>query len=87
MDFNSEYFIPEIENLAFHFPHVYILGKKHCEGKQHDIFVSQHNNFDCKRSRDYAEICQVLSEQVHSQYFYGCKYIYIEGVALGHYEN
>ena len=31
---------------------------------------------------DYADICQVLSEQVHSQYFTGCKYISMEGVAL-----
>ena len=26
-DFHSEYNIPEIENFAFHLPHVYILGK------------------------------------------------------------
>ena len=26
-DFHSEYYIPEIEKLVFHLPHVYIIGK------------------------------------------------------------
>ena len=54
LDFHSEYYIPEIEILVFHYPHVYIFGRNKCEGKQHDIFVSQQNKFDCKCTRDYA---------------------------------
>ena len=46
------------------------------------MFVSRHNNFDWKFTHDYAEIFQVISEQVHSQYFSGCESIYMEGVAL-----
>ena len=30
LDFHSEYYIPEIEKLDFHLPHVYIFGKKYC---------------------------------------------------------
>ena len=39
LDFYSEYYIPEIEKLAFRLPHVYFLGENHCLGKRHDIFV------------------------------------------------
>ena len=46
LDFNSEYYIPEIEKLAFHLTHVYILGKNHCAGKRHEILVIRHNTFD-----------------------------------------
>ena len=38
--------------------------------------------FDCKCTRHYAERCQVLSEQVYSQYFSDCKSISMEGVVL-----
>ena len=46
------------------------------------MLVSWHNKFDCKCTPDYAEICQVLSEKIHSQYFSGCKSIAMQGVAL-----
>ena len=43
LDFHSEYYIPEIKILAFHLPHVYILGVNHCAGKKHAIFASKRN--------------------------------------------
>ena len=46
LDFHSEYYIPEIEKLASHLPHVYILGKDNFADKQNDTFVSQQNKFD-----------------------------------------
>ena len=46
--FYSEYYIPETEKLDFHLPHFYT-GKHYSSGKQHAMFVSQHNNFDLKR--------------------------------------
>ena len=48
------------------------------------MFVIQQNSFDCKLTRDYAERCQVLSEQVHQQYFYVCKSISMEVFVLEH---
>ena len=79
-----------IQNITFHqlkiwifcLPHVYILGRKNCEGKIHYMFVSQNNKFDQKYTRDYAEICQVISKQVNSQYFSGCKSISTEEVSI-----
>ena len=58
--------------------------KNHCAGKQNKMFLILHNKFDCKFTRDYVERWQVLSEQVHSQYLFGCRSIFIGGVALEH---
>ena len=55
--FHSEYYIPANEKLAFNFPHAYILGRNNVLGKQHEMFVSWHNKFDCKCRHDYSEIC------------------------------
>ena len=49
------------------------------------MFVSWHNNYDCKFPCYYAEICHVLSEKIHSQYFSVFKSIYIEGVFIDHF--
>ena len=51
LDFHSEYYIPEIENLTFHLPHVYILGENHCAGKLYGMLFIRHNKFDCKCTR------------------------------------
>ena len=40
LDFHSEYYIPEIKKLYFHFPHVHICGENYCACKRHDMFVS-----------------------------------------------
>ena len=61
--------------------------KNHCSSKWHDMFVSWHNNHDYKCTHDYSEICQVLSEQVHSQYFSGCKSISMERISIDYFKN
>ena len=67
IDFHWDYYIPSIEKLDCHIPHVYIFGKNHCEGKWNDMFLSWHNKYDWKGTCIYPEKCQVLSEQVYSQ--------------------
>ena len=51
------------------------------------MFVSWLNKFDWRSTRDYAEICQVLSEQFHSQYLSGCKSIFVMVVVLEHFKT
>ena len=51
--FYSDYYIPIIETQAFCLPPVYILVKKHCSGKCHDMFVSQKNKYDYKYTNNY----------------------------------
>ena len=51
------------------------------------MFVSQHNNYYCKCTRDFEEIFKILSENIYSQYFSGCKSISIEVFALNHFRK
>ena len=73
--------------MDFYLPHVNIVEKNHCASKLHAKFVSLKNKFDCKCTHDYAEIFQVLSEQFHSKKFFGCKYIFVKGVELEHFNK
>ena len=87
LNFCSEYYISCIEKLDFDFPHIYIFEKNNWAGKLNGMFVLQHNDIGWKCTRDYAEILQVLNEQVHSQYFSSCESISIEVVTLEHSEK
>ena len=58
-------------------------GKNKFSDKLHGMLVSRHNTFDCKCTSDYSEIYNILGEQVHSLYFYGCKAISMEGFSIG----
>ena len=48
-----------IEIWCFNLPYFHILGQNHCEGKRHDMFLSLHNNYNFKFTRDYEERCHV----------------------------
>ena len=87
--FGSSFRILHSINLKLDFclPHVYILGGDNCTGKRHDMFLSRHHKFDWKFIHDYEEICQILNEQFHLQWFSGCKSISGEGFALDHLKN
>ena len=37
-DFHTRFYIPAIQKLAFHLPHVRILGANHCGEMQHTAF-------------------------------------------------
>ena len=54
LDFHLEYYTPAIEILDFHLPHIYVLEKTYCAGKQHAMFVIWYNKFDWKCMYDYA---------------------------------
>ena len=73
--------------MAFHLPLVYILGKNHFAGKLHELFVIPYNKIYCKCTHDYAERYRVISEQVQSQFFSVCKSIFMEVVAIDHFNK
>ena len=37
-DFHTSFYIPAIQKLAFHLPHVHILGGHHCGEMRHTAF-------------------------------------------------
>ena len=54
-NFHTSFYIPAIQNLAFHLPHVRILGTNHCGELRHIAFKGRElfQNVLCRR--DYAE--------------------------------
>ena len=54
-DFHTSFYIPAIQNLAFHLPHVRILGTNHCGAMQCTAFKRRELFQDVLCSSDYAE--------------------------------
>ena len=54
-DFHTSFYIPAIHKLAFHLPHVRILGKNHCGELRRTDFKRRELFQDLLCRRDYAE--------------------------------
>ena len=54
-DFRTSFYIPAIQKLAFHLPHVRILGTNHCGEMRHTDFKRRELFQDILCRRDYAE--------------------------------
>ena len=66
-DFHTSFYIPAIQKLAFHLPHVRILGKNHC-GEMRRAAFKRHELFqDVLCRRDYADrVVASFSNQIQS---------------------
>ena len=53
-DFHTRLYISSIQKLAFHLPHVRILGTNHCGEMQHTAFKRRELFQDVLYHRDYA---------------------------------
>ena len=54
-EFNTSFYIPSIQNTAFHLPHVRILGTNHCGAMQRTSFKRRELFQDFLCRRDYSE--------------------------------
>ena len=64
--FRTSFYIPEIQNLVFHLPHVLILGTNHCGNPRREAFKRRSANQDVLCCRDYAErVVASFSHQIH----------------------
>ena len=54
-DFNTSFYIPDIQKLAFHLPHVRILGTNHCGKMRHTAFKQRALFRDVLCCCDYSE--------------------------------
>ena len=52
--FPEKYYTPETQKLAFHFPHVRILGTHHCGKERHKAFKFWSKEHDILCRSDYA---------------------------------
>ena len=72
--------------LAFHLPHVRILGTNHCGEIRHTAFKRREWFQDVLCRSDYAErVVARFANQIQSEYYGGNGSVYIEGIALGHF--
>ena len=55
-NFHISFYIPEIQKLAFHIPHVQILGTNHCGDSRQNAFKRQESFQDVLCRRDYTEM-------------------------------
>ena len=67
-DFHTSFYIPSIQKLAFHLPHVRILGTNHCGGLRRTAFKRHELFQDVLCRRDYAErVVASFANQIQSE--------------------
>ena len=54
-DFHTSFYIPPIQKLAFHLPHVHVLGNNHCGNTHREAFNCQSSKQDVFCCCDYSE--------------------------------
>ena len=66
-NFHASFFIPEIQKLAFHIPHIQIIGTDHC-GDYLQTAFKRHKSFqDVLCYCDYAErVFAIFAHQIQS---------------------
>ena len=85
-DFHTSFYIPAIQKLAFHLPHLRILGTNHCVELRRTAFKRHELFQDVICRRDYAErLVSFFSNQIQSEYYRGNRSVHIEGIALEHF--
>ena len=85
-NFHTSFYIPEIQKLAFHIPHVQIVGTNHC-GDSHRIVFKRHKSFQdmlCRRYYDERVVAN-FPHQIQSKYYSGNRSVSIESILLGHF--
>ena len=84
--FRTSFYMPAIQKLAFHLPHVRILGTNYW-GEMRRTSFNWHELLQyviC--CRDYAErIVASFAHQIYSEYYGGNRSVYIEGFVLEHF--
>ena len=66
--FHTSFYIPAIHKLAFHLPHVRILGTNHCDELRRIAFKRQELFQDVLYRHDYAErVVASFTNQIQSE--------------------
>ena len=84
-NFNTSFYVPDIQKLALHIPHLQILGTNHCGDSRQTAFKHRKSFQDLLCCCDYAErFVASFSNQIKSEYYSGNRSVSIEGIALEH---
>ena len=85
-DFHTSFYIPAIQKLAFHLPHVRILDTNQWSEMRRKAFKQRALFQDVLYRRDYAEIVVTsFANKIQSEYYGVNISVSIEGVSLEHF--
>ena len=85
-DFHTSFYIPAIQKLASHLPHVRILGTNHYGEMRRTAFKQRELFQDVLCCRGYSErVVASFANQIQSEYYGGNRSVSIEGIALEHF--
>ena len=85
-NFHTSLHILSIQKLAFHLPHVHILGTNHCGEMRRTAFKRRELFQDVLCCCDYAErVVASFANQIQSEYYGGNRSVSIEGIVLEHF--
>ena len=77
-NFHTSFYIPEIQKLAFHIPHVQILGTNNCGDSRPPLFKRRESFQDVLCCRDYAErVVASFYHQTQPEYYGGNRFVSI----------
>ena len=83
-NFYTSFYITEIHKLAFHIPHLQIMGMNHCGDSIRTAFKLRESFQDVLCCRDYSDrVVASLPHQIRSEYYGINKSVYSEGIVLG----
>ena len=84
--FHTSFYIPEIQNITFHLPHVRIIGTNHCGNTRREAFKRCSANQYVLCRRDCSErVVASFAHQIHSEYYGGNRYVSIEVIVSEHF--
>ena len=87
-DFHTSLYILAMKKLAFHLPHVHILGTNNCGNTRREEFKRRRENQDVLCRHGYAErVVAISAQQIQSEYYGGNIYVSIEGIALDNFSE
>ena len=85
-NFHTSFYIPAIQKLAFHLPHVRILGTNQCGELRCTAFKRRALFRDVLCCRDYVErVVASFANQIQSEYYGVNRAVSIEGIILEHF--
>ena len=85
-EFHKNFYKPVIQKLAFHLPHVRMLGTNNCGKMCREYFKARQDKKDVITRRDYAEqLTEKFPVQIQCQHFGGNRSLSMEGVAVQHF--
>ena len=85
-NFHTYFYIPSIQKLVFHIPHVQILGKNHCGDSRQTAFKRRESFQGVLCRRDYAEsVVASFAYKIQSEYYGVNRSVSIEGITLEHF--